>query len=254
MRRRVVRDTERRLAGDILAEVVAGELDEAELRGRLRPFGVGSSAAVLVFALPAPETAEAALESALVEAGSAALVATHDGLLCAVVDGGIEDSIALAGPGPHGAGARARDRARRGQPRRRRLAPEALASSRRATRSTRPRCSTAVLPMCRRGATSARCQFLLSVQDDEALRLFRESVLGPIESGEGEYGGELLRSLEAFVEHNGQWERAARELFCHRHTLRYRIRRIEQLTGRDLSIARDRIEFWLALKARELVG
>jgi purine catabolism regulator len=97
-------------------------------------------------------------------------------------------------------------------------------------------------------------QFLLSVQEDEALRLFCESVLGPIESGEGDYGSELLRSLEAFVEHNGQWERAARELFCHRHTLRYRIRRVEQLTGRDLSSARDRIEFWLALKARELVG
>ena len=93
-------------------------------------------------------------------------------------------------------------------------------------------------------------QFLLSVQDDEALRLYTDSVLGPIESGEGEYGGELLRSLEAFVEHNGQWERAARQLFCHRHTLRYRIRRVEQLTGRDLSSARDRIEFWLALKAQ----
>ena len=97
-------------------------------------------------------------------------------------------------------------------------------------------------------------QFLLSVQDDEALRLYTDSVLGPIENGEGEYGGELLRSLEAFVEHNGQWERAARQLFCHRHTLRYRIRRVEQLTGRDLSSARDRIEFWLALKARELVS
>ena len=72
------------------------------------------------------------------------------------------------------------------------------------------------------------------MQDDEALRIYSDSVLGPIENGEGEYGGELLRSLEAFLEHNGQWERAARELFCHRHTLRYRIRRIEQLTGRDL--------------------
>ena len=30
-------------------------------------------------------------------------------------------------------------------------------------------------------------------------------------------------------------------------------RRVEQLTGRDLSNARDRIEFWLALRARELV-
>ena len=79
-------------------------------------------------------------------------------------------------------------------------------------------------------------------------------MLGPIEQSDDEYGGELLRSLEAFIEQNGQWERAARELYCHRHTLRYRIRRVEELTGRDLKNARDRIEFWLALRARELVG
>ena len=41
---------------------------------------------------------------------------------------------------------------------------------------------------------------LLSLQDDDALRLYCDSVLGPIEDGEGEYGGELLRSLEAFIE------------------------------------------------------
>ena len=36
-------------------------------------------------------------------------------------------------------------------------------------------------------------------------------------------------------------------------TLRYQIRRVEELTGRDLSSARDRIEFWLALRGSELV-
>ena len=96
-------------------------------------------------------------------------------------------------------------------------------------------------------------QLLLSLQDEDALRLYCDSVLGPLEDASGEYGDELIRSLEAFIEQNGQWERAARELYCHRHTLRYRIRRVEQLTGRDLSSARDRIEFWLALRARELV-
>jgi purine catabolism regulator len=96
-------------------------------------------------------------------------------------------------------------------------------------------------------------QLLLSLQDDDALRLYCDSVLSPLEDATGEYGDELIRSLEAFIEQNGQWERAARELYCHRHTLRYRIRRVEQLTGRDLSNARDRIEFWLALRARELV-
>jgi purine catabolism regulator len=97
-------------------------------------------------------------------------------------------------------------------------------------------------------------QLLLSLQDDEALRLFCDSILGPIEASEGHYGGELMRSLEAFIEENGQWERAARRLYCHRHTLRYRIRRVEELTGRNLSSARDRIEFWLALRGRELVS
>ena len=94
---------------------------------------------------------------------------------------------------------------------------------------------------------------LLSLQDDQALRLFCDSVLGPLENGGGDYGEELVRSLEAFIEHNGQWESAARALFCHRHTLRYRVRKIEDLTGRDLGRAQDRIEFWLALRAREMV-
>jgi purine catabolism regulator len=96
-------------------------------------------------------------------------------------------------------------------------------------------------------------QLLLSLQDSDALALFCESLLGPIESGEGHYGGELMRSLEAFIECNGQWEAAARRLYCHRHTLRYRIRKVEELTGRDLGSARDRIEFWLALRGREIV-
>ena len=96
-------------------------------------------------------------------------------------------------------------------------------------------------------------QLLLSLQDDDALRLFCDSILAPIEDSEGAYGGELMRSLEAFIECNGQWERAAKALFCHRHTLRYRIRRVEELTGRSLDSARDRIDFWLALRGRELV-
>jgi PucR family transcriptional regulator, purine catabolism regulatory protein len=40
----------------------------------------------------------------------------------------------------------------------------------------------------------------------------------------------------------------------HRHTLRYRIRRVAELTGRDLEAAADRVEFWLALQAAEVLG
>ena len=76
-------------------------------------------------------------------------------------------------------------------------------------------------------------QLLLPLQDDDALLTYCRGVLGPVEAGEGEYGDELLRSLDVFIEHNGHWEKAARRAVCHRHTLRYRIRRVEQLTGRE---------------------
>jgi purine catabolism regulator len=256
MRRRVERETERRLAGEVLAGALGGRLEGDELRRRLAPFGIGDQAAVLVFAVDDPAAAEPALEAAIAAEGSSAVVAPHSSggreLLCAVVDASDDDALEVAA-----------------------AARKALAEERGAVRAAASR--PAPPEALRRSFHEARCALeatalddgeapdvaswrdlgaftlLLSVQDDDALRLYCESVLGPIEDGDAEYGGELLRSLEAFIEHNGQWERAAREVFCHRHTLRYRMRKVEELTGRDLSRAHDRIEFWLALRARELV-
>jgi purine catabolism regulator len=257
MRRRVARETERRLAGDVLSGVLGGLMEPLELRRRLEPFGIGEGAGVLVFTVDNPVAAAATLEAALAAEGCAAVVASHEiggrELLCAVVDAADHDPIAVA--------AKAR---------------QVLIAERGAVRAAAGR--TGPPASLRHSFHEARCALeatafangsapevaswrdlgaftlLLSIQDDDALGLYCDSVLGPIEQGDGEYGGELLRSLEAFIEQNGQWERAARELFCHRHTLRYRIRRIEELTGRDLTSARDRIEFWLALRGRELVG
>ena len=68
------------------------------------------------------------------------------------------------------------------------------------------------------------------------------------------HGSALIESLQAYIEANGRWAEAAAALDVHRHTLRYRIRKIEQLTGRDPADARDRLELWLALRAHELQG
>src|SRR5918911_1975138 len=101
MRQRAMRDTQRRLAGDVLAEALTGRLSDEELAMRLRPFGISQSAAVLVFGgpdgAPAPQ-AEAELDRFLADANVGALVATRDRLLCAVVDAHDNlDPIALAG-------------------------------------------------------------------------------------------------------------------------------------------------------------
>jgi len=255
MRQRAMRDTERRLAGDVLAEALTGRLSEAELAVRLRPFGVGANAAVLVFAGRDGNTlpAEGDLDRFLADAGVGALVASRERLLCAVVDArdGV-DPLALAG--------RAREALlpEHGELRAAASRAAAVGALRRSFHEARCALEAAALanghsPPVASYRDLGAFQLLLSLQDDEALRLYCDSVLGPLEDASGEYGDELIRSLEAFIEQNGQWEKAARELYCHRHTLRYRIRRVEQLTGRDLSSARDRIEFWLALRARELV-
>jgi purine catabolism regulator len=270
MRQRAMRDTERRLAGDVLAEAIGGRLSEAELAVRLRPFGVGANAAVLVFASrdrnPAVRegagsarpgamvsAAEGDLDRFLSDAGVGALVASRERLLCAVVDARDEvDPLALAG--------RAREALlpEHGELRAAASRAAAVGALRRSFHEARCALEAAALanghsPPVASYRDLGAFQLLLSLQDDDALRLYCDSVLGPLEDASGEYGDELIRSLEAFIEQNGQWEKASRELYCHRHTLRYRIRRVEQLTGRDLSSARDRIEFWLALRARELV-
>ncbi|HET8814249.1 MAG TPA: PucR family transcriptional regulator [Solirubrobacterales bacterium] len=257
MRRRVARETERRLAGDVLAAALGGRMDPAELRRRLEPFGIGEEAAVLVFSLDDPGEAAATLEAALAAGACPAVVAPHAiggrELLCAVVDAADRDPVDIAGDACRELGSeRGPVRAAASRP----APPERLRHSFHEARCALE--ATAFGNGDAPGVASWRdlgaFTLLLSIQDDEALNLYCESVLGPIERGDEEYGGELLRSLEAFIEQNGQWERAARQVYCHRHTLRYRMRKVEELTGRDLSRAHDRIEFWLALRARELVA
>ena len=263
LRQRVAENTERRLAGDVLSDIVSGELAGADLARRLEPFGTGGRVAALVLSPPRGRLtpAESALGAALREEAVNGLVAAHGPLVCALLPGlSDDDGFALAqrvharvvaevgGPIPAGMGRAVPAGEARRTYHEARCAFEARALAAHGTNGDSAEHA---------GVATFRdlgsFQLLLSLQDNDALRLFCDSILGPIENGEGHYGGELMRSLEAFIEENGQWERAARRLYCHRHTLRYRIRKVEELTGRDLSSARDRIEFWLALRGRELV-
>ena len=242
---------QRTMVGDVLTEVLTGHLYPEDLQARLRPFGIGERLAVLAFALADPGAALGPVEAALARERVPALVAVRAGLLCAVVDPGPGSPVELA-------------RKVRAELAARFVEVRASASRAVATHSLRmafheARCALEAVrlrngsaPEVASYADLGAFQLLLSLQDDDALSSYCRSVLDPIEQGEGEYGEELVRSLDVFIEHNGHWEKAAAALYCHRHTLRYRIRRIEQLTGRDFSNARDRIEFWLALRGREL--
>jgi PucR family transcriptional regulator, purine catabolism regulatory protein len=270
LRHRVADSTERRLAGDVLSAVIAGELEGAELARRLEPFGLGGRVTALVLTPSEPtthEACEAALTEALRGEAVGGLVAPAGNHVVALMPGFLDDELfelaerAVARTG-EALGSRPAAGAARAVPAGRareayheaRCALEAreLGASSRDHRAN-GRANGADAPSVATYRDLGSFQLLLSLQDSDALALFCESLLGPIDNGEGHYSGELMRSLEAFIECNGQWEAAARRLYCHRHTLRYRIRKVEELTGRDLGSARDRIEFWLALRGREIV-
>ncbi len=94
---------------------------------------------------------------------------------------------------------------------------------------------------------------LLGLQDTLSLEVFYDSVLGKLQEYDEQNSSDLVNSLACFLEANGHWGDAAEKLYVHRHTLRYRMKRVEEITGRDLDQSQDRMEFWLALKAKELI-
>ncbi len=94
---------------------------------------------------------------------------------------------------------------------------------------------------------------LLGLQDTLSLEVFYDSVLGKLQEYDEQNSSDLVKSLACFLEANGHWGDAAEKLYVHRHTLRYRMKRVEEITGRDLDQSQDRMEFWLALKAKELI-
>lgn len=84
---------------------------------------------------------------------------------------------------------------------------------------------------------------------DDAVRAFAEGLLRPLREHDATSRGDLVASLAAWLAHHGQWDAAAADLGVHRHTLRYRMRRVEEILGRSLDDPDVRMELWLALKA-----
>ena len=99
------------------------------------------------------------------------------------------------------------------------------------------------------GAPGSRgsCELLASVPAP-VLRSFRDRLLGPLAEYDARRGAELLPTLRSFLACDGSWSACASRMYVHVNTVRYRISRIEALTGRDLSALPDRVDFFLALR------
>ncbi|MEX0989217.1 MAG: PucR family transcriptional regulator ligand-binding domain-containing protein [Actinomycetota bacterium] len=247
---RAVADARRRLQGDFFDELAKGLLHEPEALRGLARFGFARGAKVRVVSIEGgePEVIANAAADLLSRRTGAFLVSPHeDGVHLLLAEDGEPELELLAET----------LRAKVGDDLR--LGAGDLVGPMDTARSLRE--ARYALQVCRlEGWRSAgfgdlgTYRLLLSMADPDALRAFADSLLAPLDVYDTAHGGELLASLEAFLNNNARWETASTQLYVHRHTLRYRMRKVEELTGRDLTSSFDRMEFWLALRARELLA
>lgn len=93
-----------------------------------------------------------------------------------------------------------------------------------------------------------------SETDFEELRSFYEETVGLLENYDRKHQTDLVRTLIAFFENNESINFTAEKLFTHRHTIRYRLQRIFEITGLDLSRSEDKEKLSFGLKIKALIS
>jgi sugar diacid utilization regulator len=99
-------------------------------------------------------------------------------------------------------------------------------------------------------------RLLLSTMSEnpaELQRFFAETV-EPLVAYDEQYETELVTTVEAFLEADGNVAATAQRLFTHRHTIRYRLERVRELCGLDVGSSDGREKLSLGLKAMRVLG
>lgn len=96
-------------------------------------------------------------------------------------------------------------------------------------------------------------QFLFPYyRDAAALNRLWQPLLSRLIAYDAKHNQQLTETLEMYLLHNLNGMKAARTLFIHRHTLKYRLQQITEKTGLDLIDANHRWQLQLALMAYKL--
>ena len=216
-----------------------------------------------------PRTAGASACSAVAERGARAVLPGRRRRLAARADAVGAEVVVLL-PGADDATRRARRRgrparaagalpghtfARRAQPRRapdpadlHRAGAEALLAANVAE-------GDADRPVLAFEETGAYRLLLPAMSEDPAeLQRFYAETVEPLVAYDEQYETELVQTVEAFLDADGNVAGTAQRLFTHRHTIRYRLERVKELSGLDVGSTDGREKLSLGLKAMRVLG
>jgi sugar diacid utilization regulator len=91
-------------------------------------------------------------------------------------------------------------------------------------------------------------------EDPTELEGFFDETVAPLAAYDDQYETELVRTLETFLDADGNVAGTAERLFTHRHTIRYRLERVKELTSLDVGSTEGRERLSLGLKAMRVLG
>jgi PucR family transcriptional regulator, purine catabolism regulatory protein len=91
-------------------------------------------------------------------------------------------------------------------------------------------------------------------EDPGELERFYSETIEPLVAYDEQYETELMGTVEAYLENDGNVAATAQQLFTHRHTIRYRLERAKELSGHDVSSTEGREKLGLGLKAMRVLG
>ncbi|MEU5236517.1 PucR family transcriptional regulator [Streptomyces lydicus] len=258
LERRHLRDEpERRRRSALLSELLAAE-DPAADRARDMLHSVGLTAERVRGVVVEPEDGREAADGAAGEAAAAAAQEMAADLALAI-PGGL---VRVTGTGPGGTPGGlieavvgedldVRDVLARFAPHRPAgigpaTAPETVRVSLRQAAGLLAVSRSAGEPAEARQSQASR--LLLDLGDRRTLHGYADSVLGPLDLADN--GEELIATLAAWLETGGAWDATSRRLGVHRHTVRNRLDKAMDLTGRHLDDPDDRFDLWLATRIR----
>jgi len=91
-------------------------------------------------------------------------------------------------------------------------------------------------------------------EDPAELQRFFAETIEPLAAYDDQYETELVATVEAYLANDGNVAATAKQLFTHRHTIRYRLERVRELCGHDVSATEGREKLGLGLKAMRVLG
>ncbi|HUB98555.1 MAG TPA: helix-turn-helix domain-containing protein [Solirubrobacterales bacterium] len=91
-------------------------------------------------------------------------------------------------------------------------------------------------------------------EDPGELERFYAETIEPLSKYDEQYETELVATVEAYLDNDGNVAATAKQLFTHRHTVRYRLERVRELCGHDVSATEGREKLGLGLKAMRVLG